>query len=77
MTLPRKDFTGQTATITVMELRAGPGDVIDRVANGMVVTITKNGKPVAVLSPCDTMVNPDGSYTGARPLMMGLDPNKL
>lgn len=69
MPLPQKiRFDGETATITVSEFRSAPGDALDRVARGMEITITKNGKPVAVLSPPETVVNPDGSFTGRAPL---------
>lgn len=72
MTLPRKDFDGQEATITVMELRAAPGDAIDRATHGMKIHITKNGKHVAsIVPPEHTTIAPDGSFTGARPLTMG------
>lgn len=74
MTLPRKAYDGQEATITVMELRAGPGDVIDRVTHGMTIHVTKNGKHVAdIVPPETTTILPDGSFTGQRPLTMGRD----
>ena len=69
MPLPQKiRFDGETATLTVSEFRAAPGDVLDRVSRGMEITVTKNGKPVAVISPPETVVHPDGSFTGRAPL---------
>lgn len=69
MPLPQKiRFDGETATLTVSEFRAAPGDALDRVARGMEITVTKNGKPVAVISPPETVVNRDGSFTGRAPL---------
>jgi prevent-host-death family protein len=74
MSLPRKNFAGQSATITMMELRAAPGDAIDRVAHGMTIHITKNGKRIASIVPStgdlgvDCVVNPDGSFTGKPPV---------
>lgn len=73
MSLPRKDYDGQEATITVMELRQGPGDIIDRVTHGMTIHITKNGQHVADLVPAPTKIAPDGSFTGEKPLTMGRD----
>ena len=51
MTLPQKDFTGQTATVTMAEFRARPGEVLDFARHGMEITITKSGRPIAVLAP--------------------------
>lgn len=72
MSLPRKDFRGQEATVTMMELRSEPGEVIDRVMHGMTIRIEKSGKHVASLVPPsavgdDTVVLPDGSICGPIP----------
>lgn len=72
MPLPKRDYKGQKAKISMMELRAAPGEVIDRVAHGMVIEVEKNGKVVAVLAGSnpkqDTIIHPDGTITGAIPL---------
>jgi prevent-host-death family protein len=55
MPLPQKiRFDGETATLTVSEFRSQPGEVLDRVSRGMEITVTKNGKAVAVISPPET-----------------------
>lgn len=41
---------GQSETITVMDLRRGLGDILDQVSMGKTFTITRNGKPMALLS---------------------------
>ncbi len=43
-------LVGEHETITAMDLRKGPGDILTQVAMGKVFTITKQGKPIAVLS---------------------------
>jgi prevent-host-death family protein len=72
MPLPKRDLRGQHATITMMELRSNPGEVIDSVAHGLTVGITKAGKEVAVLGPSDnnegTIIHRDGSIDGPIPL---------
>lgn len=40
-----------TSEITIRELRNHGGEVIDRVAGGETVTVTRAGKPVAELRP--------------------------
>jgi prevent-host-death family protein len=38
-------------TVTVRELRNHGGEVLDRVAGGETLTVTRSGKPVAELRP--------------------------
>jgi prevent-host-death family protein len=44
-------LVGQQETITVTDLREGPGDVLLQVQLGKSFRITKNGKVVADLTP--------------------------
>jgi antitoxin (DNA-binding transcriptional repressor) of toxin-antitoxin stability system len=73
MSLPKKDFSGEEATVTIMELRSAPGDIFDRIFHGMIVHVTKHGKRVASIVPVDTVIHSDGSWEGAKPLTMGVD----
>ena len=77
MALPKKDFRGQTATITMMELRAQPGEVMDRAEHGAVIHVERSGKPVATIVPPGatgddrlTTIHPDGTITGAVPVTL-------
>ena len=44
-------LVGQTETITAMDFRRSPGDVLLQAQMGKTFTITKNGVVVAILSP--------------------------
>lgn len=74
MSLPTKNFRGRNATITMMELRSQPGEVMDLVSHGMTIRIEKSGKHVATIVPPDhdngdtTEIMPDGKIVGAVPL---------
>lgn len=73
MMLPRKDYIGTTATVTMMEFRAQPGEVADRVAAGMRIHVTKQGKHIMTIIPAGwdsetTVVRSDGSFVGQPPL---------
>ena len=43
-------LNGKLETITAMQLRAAPGDILDSVMAGKVFVVTKHNKPVAVIS---------------------------
>lgn len=80
MPIPKLDFTDEVATVTMMELRQQPGEIMDRVARGLTVYVTKSGRAVAKLLPFShtedetIIVRPDGSTEGGRkPLTFGLD----
>ena len=45
------DTVAAMADVTIRELRNRGGEVVDRVARGERVTITRSGKPVAELRP--------------------------
>lgn len=80
MPIPKLDFTDEVATVTMMELRQQPGEIMDRVARGLTVYVTKSGRPVAKLVPFShtedetIVVRRDGSTVdGRKPLTFGLD----
>ena len=81
MPIPKLSFVGETATVTMMELRSNPGEILDRVSRGLTVNVTKSGKWVATMrAPSlaardDTIIiRPDGTTEcGRKPLMFGLD----
>lgn len=70
---PKIDYSGQKATLTVTEFRSAHGDALDRVSRGMEIIVTKNGKPIAVLSPPETVIDRSGKFTGRKPLTFGVD----
>lgn len=40
---------GKDFTITMMDFRRQPGDVMDLVIQGATITVTRQGKPIAVI----------------------------
>lgn len=80
MPIPKLDFTGEVATVTMVELRQQPGEIMDRVSRGLTVYVTKAGRAVVKLVPFShpddetIIVRPDGStVAGRKPLTFGLD----
>lgn len=82
MPIPKLSFVGETVTVTMMELRSNPGEILDRVSRGLTVRVTKQGKWVATMqAPAlaagadDTIiVRRDGTTEdGRKPLTFGLD----
>lgn len=45
-----KVFDGQLETITAMDFRRQPGEILDSVALGKTFIVTKQGKPCALLT---------------------------
>ena len=63
-------------TITMMQLRASPGEYAFRVrADGESFLVTYQGKPCFKMVPVEdmTVVRPDGTFKGPKPITMGLD----
>lgn len=46
-----RDTVGAMADVTIRELRNRGGEVVDRVAAGERLTVTRDGRPVAELRP--------------------------
>jgi prevent-host-death family protein len=47
----RGDTTNQVTEVSIRELRNHGGEVVDRVAQGEKMTVTRDGEPVALLQP--------------------------
>ena len=63
-------------TITMTQLRAAPGEYAFRVRkDGASFLVTYQGKPCFKMVPIEdeTVVRRDGTFTGPKPLTMGLD----
>lgn len=43
-------FAGKLETITAMDFRKSPGEILDSVTFGKTFVVTKQGKPVALLT---------------------------
>jgi len=61
-------LAGKEVTITMMELRQQPGDVMDLVLQGATITVTRQGKPVAVIHKPE----PTAAELGAAMRRLGL-----
>jgi len=74
MPIPKRVLRGQTYEVTMMELRAQPGEVLDAVRDGALVRVTKQGKHIATMVPpgyekdATIIVHPDGTADGPMPL---------
>lgn len=59
------DLSGEVETITVMDLRARPGDILTQTSLGKSYVVTRRGEAVAAVVPLDGdithTVAPDGS----------------
>ena len=71
--IKKSDFSGQEQTVDMMGLRNAPGEAIEFVKHGGTIKIEKSGKPVGSLIPPPTVIHPDGSFDGEKPLTMGVD----
>ena len=62
-------------TITMMQLRKQPGEYAHLVSrHGESFLVTAGGKPVFKMIPVEenTVILPDGSFKGSKPLTFGL-----
>lgn len=69
--IPKWDTAGQEATITMMQLRSQPGEVLDFIVAGGTVHITRQGKNVATITPHqDSFFR---KFAAARPALLAKD----
>ena len=59
---------GTSETITVMDLRKSPGEVLEQAAMGKTYTVTKNGKPIVTIK----RIPPPPVILGAEVRRLGL-----
>ena len=59
---------GKEIEITMMDLRSAPGDVMDLVLQGVKITVTRQGKPIAVIQSPE----PSAAELGAAVRRLGL-----
>ena len=65
------------AEVTIRDLRNHGGEVVDRVARGERVIITRNGKPVAELRPLPGDRVPTAVLIARRRHVAAVDPVRL
>lgn len=63
--------------ITVRELRNRGGDVLDRVARGEALTVTRDGQPIAELRPLARRPMPAAVLVKRWRRLPAVDPSKL
>lgn len=61
-------LTDKQIEITMMDLRAAPGDVMDLVLQGATITVTRQGKPIAVIHTPE----PTAAELGAAARRLGI-----
>lgn len=65
------------STVTVRELRNRGGEVLDRVARGESFVVTRDGSPVAELSPLRRRSAPPAELVARRRTLPPVDPEAL
>lgn len=65
------------ADVSIRELRNHGGDVVDRVARGEHITVTRRGKPVAELRPLSALAAPVADLVRKRAHLPHVDPARL
>ena len=65
------------ATVTVRELRNSGGEVLDRVVHGESFVVTRDGAPVAELSPLRRRSAPTTELIARRRTLPAVDPAQL
>ncbi len=63
--------------VSIRELRNHGGDIVDRVAHGEQVTITRSGKAVAELSPVGAQPLPASVLLARWRHLPAVDPDRL
>jgi prevent-host-death family protein len=65
------------AEVTIRELRNQGGKVLDRVERGEVLTVTRDGRPVAELRPLPRRAVPAATLLSRWHALPAVDPAKL
>lgn len=65
------------AEVTIRELRNHGGEVVDRASAGELITITRSGRPVAVLLPVHGPTLAAGVLVERRRSLPPVDPDAL